>query len=241
MRRQKQVTTGIHMKASGASADERENPYIQARQCMVAVQLRRRGIKDERVLEVMSQIPREEFVPPELRTRAYQDEPLPIGGGQTISQPYMVAVMAAALQLQAGDKVLEIGTGCGYQAAILSCLSKQVYSVEIRADLARTSAERLEKLGFANVHVYSGDGSAGLPEFAPYDAIVIAAAAPVLPEPLLQQLAERGRVVAPVGDPAHQNLVCVRKRANAISYEWHEGCRFVPLLGRFGWKGLDLL
>jgi len=208
---------------------------------MVAVQLRRRGIQDQRVLEAMSRIPREEFVPAEWRARAYEDEPLPIGGGQTISQPYMVAVMLASLELKASDKVLEIGTGCGYQAAILSCLGKEVYSVEIRPDLARTAAERLKKLGFANVHVHSGDGSAGWAEFAPYDAIVVAAAAPLLPEPLLQQLAEGGRLVAPVGDSFQQNLVCVRKQANAISYEWHEGCRFVPLVGRFGWKGLDLL
>src|SRR5271165_714381 len=162
----------MYRKTSGASTNEHENPYMQARQCMVAVQLRRRGILDERVLEVMSRIPREEFVPVEVRARAYEDEPLPIGGGQTISQPYMVALMTASLQLKASDKVLEIGTGCGYQAAILSCLSKEVYSVEIRADLARSSAERLEKLGFANVHVHCGDGSAGLTEFAPYDAMV---------------------------------------------------------------------
>jgi protein-L-isoaspartate(D-aspartate) O-methyltransferase len=120
-------------------------------------------------------------------------------------------------------------------------LSKEVYSVEVRPELARSAAERLQKLGFANVHVHCGDGSAGLPEFAPYDAILVAAAAPVLPEPLLQQLADGGRLVAPVGDPSHQNLVCARKRANAFSYEWHEGCRFVPLVGRFGWKALDLL
>jgi protein-L-isoaspartate(D-aspartate) O-methyltransferase len=208
---------------------------------MVARQLRRRGIKDDRVLEVMSRIPREEFVPLESRARAYEDEPLPIGGGQTISQPYIVAVMTAALQLNANDKVLEIGTGCGYQAAILSLLSKEVYSVEFRPELARTAAERLERLGFANVHVHSGDGSAGLPEFAPYDAILVAAAAPAPPEPLLQQLAEGGRLVVPVGDLSHQTLVCARKQANAISYEWHEGCRFVPLLGRFGYKGLNWL
>jgi protein-L-isoaspartate(D-aspartate) O-methyltransferase len=153
----------------------------------------------------------------------------------------MVAVMTATLQLKPTDKVLEIGTGCGYQAAVLSCLCNEVYSVEIRPELARSAAERLQKLRFANVHVHCGDGSAGLAEFAPYDAILVAAAAPLLPEPLLQQLAEEGRLVAPVGDPSHQNLVCARKRANAVSFDWHEGCRFVPLVGRFGWKGLDLL
>jgi protein-L-isoaspartate(D-aspartate) O-methyltransferase len=226
---------------NSTSTNERENESTEARRCMVAMQLRRRGIKDERVLDAMSRIPREEFVPMESRRRAYEDEPLEIGGGQTISQPYMVAVMTATLQLQPTDKVLEIGTGCGYQAAVLSCLSKEVYSVEIRPELARSAAERLRKFGFAHVHVHCGDGSAGLAEFAPYDAIVVAAAAPLLSEPLLQQLAEGGRLVAPVGDPSHQNLVCARKRANAVSYDWHEGCRFVPLIGRFGWKGLDLL
>jgi protein-L-isoaspartate(D-aspartate) O-methyltransferase len=235
------VKAGIQMRASGTSANQREDAFTEARECMVARQLRRRGIKDERVLEVMSRIPREEFVPPESRARAYEDEPLPIGGGQTISQPYIVAVMTAALQLNANDKVLEIGTGCGYQAAILSRLSKEVYSVEFRPELARTAAERLERLGFANVHVHCGDGSAGLPEFAPYDAILVAAAAPAPPEPLLQQLAEGGRLVVPVGDLSHQTLVCAKKQANAISYEWHEGCRFVPLLGRFGYKGLNWL
>jgi protein-L-isoaspartate(D-aspartate) O-methyltransferase len=229
------------MKASSGTANERQDSFFLARQCMVAVQLRRRGIQDERVLEVMARVQREEFVPTEARSRAYDDEPLPIGGGQTISQPYMVAVMTATLRLNANDRVLEIGTGCGYQTAILSSLSKEVYSVEIRPDLARAAAERLEKLGYANVHVHCGDGSAGLPESAPYDAIVITAAAPLLPEPLLQQLAEGGRLAAPVGDPSHQNLVCVRKHANALAYEWHEGCRFVPLLGRFGWKGLNSL
>ncbi len=229
------------MKAGGGSVNQRQDSFFQARQCMVAVQLRRRGIKDEPVLQAMARVQREEFVPPEARARAYDDEPLPIGGGQTISQPYMVAVMTATLRLNASDKVLEIGTGCGYQTAILSCLSREVYSVEIRPDLAHTAAERLEKLGYANVHVHCGDGSAGMPEFAPYDAIVITAAAPRLPETLLRQLAEGGRLVAPVGDPSHQNLVCVQKHANAISYEWHEGCRFVPLLGRFGWQGLDSL
>jgi protein-L-isoaspartate(D-aspartate) O-methyltransferase len=221
------------------SANRQESSYAEARERMVEWQLRRRGIRDAGVLGVMSRIPREEFVLPESRRLAYEDEPLPIGDGQTISQPYMVAVMTAVLQLEASDKVLEIGTGCGYQAGILSCLSREVYSVEVRPDLARSAAERLERLGFANVHVLCGDGSTGWAEFAPYQAILIAAAAPSLPEPLLQQLGEGGRLVAPVGEPSHQMLVCAKKQANAISCQWHGGCRFVPLLGRFGWKGLD--
>jgi protein-L-isoaspartate(D-aspartate) O-methyltransferase len=208
---------------------------------MVQGQLRRRGLRDEAVLGAMSRIPREEFVLPESQRLAYEDEPLPIGGGQTISQPYMVAAMTAMLQLKASERVLEIGTGCGYQAAILSCLSREVYSVEIRPDLARPAAERLERLGFVNVQVRCGDGSAGWAEFAPYDAILIAAAAPSLPVPLLDQLGEGGRLVAPVGEPSHQMLVCARKQGSAISCVRHEGCRFVPLLGRFGWKGLDAL
>jgi protein-L-isoaspartate(D-aspartate) O-methyltransferase len=231
----------MHLRASGPSANQPEGSYAEARERMVQWQLRRRGIRDEGVLGAMSRIPREAFVLPESRRLAYEDEPLPIGGGQTISQPYMVAVMTAMLQLKTSDKVLEIGGGCGYQAAILSCLSREVYSVELRPDLARSAAERLESLGFASVHVHCGDGSAGLPDFAPYDAILIAAAAPSLPEPLLQQLGEGGRLVAPVGESSHQMLVCARKQANAISYQWHEGCRFVPLLGRFGWNGLDAL
>lgn len=231
----------MHLRASGPSANQPEDSYAEARERMVQWQLRRRGIRDEGVLGAMSRIPREAFVLPESRRLAYEDEPLPIGGGQTISQPYMVAVMTAMLQLKTSDKVLEIGGGCGYQAAILSCLSREVYSVELRPDLARSAAERLESLGFASVHVHCGDGSAGLPDFAPYDAILIAAAAPSLPEPLLQQLGEGGRLVAPVGESSHQMLVCARKQANAISYQWHEGCRFVPLLGRFGWNGLDAL
>lgn len=232
---------GILMSTTDTSPNERENQYAEARERMVQQQLRRRGIRDERVLEIMCRIPREEFVLPESRARAYEDEPLPIGGGQTISQPYIVAVMTAMLHVTANDKVLEIGTGCGYQAAILSCLGSEVYSVELRPDLARSASERLEKLGFANVHVHCGDGSAGLAESAPYDAILVAAAAPSLPKPLLEQLGEGGRLVAPVGDSSHQTLVRVRKQANAVSYEWHEGCRFVPLLGRFGWKGVDVL
>jgi protein-L-isoaspartate(D-aspartate) O-methyltransferase len=235
------VTTGIHLRASGTSANQQEGSYTEARERMVQWQLRRRGIRDEGVLGAMSRIPREAFVLPESRRLAYEDEPLPIGGGQTISQPYMVAVMTAVLQLKASDRVLEIGAGCGYQAAILSCLSKEVYSVELRPDLARSAAERLQGLGFVNVHVHCGDGSVGLPDFAPYDAILIAAAAPSVPEPLLQQLGEGGRLVAPVGEPSHQMLVCARKQANAIAYHWHEGCRFVPLRGKFGWKGLDAL
>jgi protein-L-isoaspartate(D-aspartate) O-methyltransferase len=231
----------IAMRAGDTSANEQKNNLREARERMLSLQLRRRGVTDEQVLEAMSRVPREEFVPQESRARAYEDEPLAIGGGQTISQPYMVAVMTAALQLKASDKVLEIGTGCGYQAAILSCLSKEVYSVELRPDLAHTAAERLQRLGYANVHVHCGDGSAGLPEFAPYDAILVAAAAEKVPEPLLQQLREGGRLVAPVGEATQQTLVCVRKEGNALSYQWHEGCRFVPLLGRFGWKGLDSL
>jgi protein-L-isoaspartate(D-aspartate) O-methyltransferase len=193
------------------------------------------------VVQAMASIPRQEFVPVEWKERAYQDEPLPIGGGQTISQPFIVALMTAALRLSGNERVLEIGTGCGYQAAILSRLSKEVYSVELRPELAHLAAERLERLGFANVHVHCGDGSAGLPDFAPYDAILVAAAAPSLPEPLLKQLSDGGRLIVPVGDASHQLLVCARRQGDEFSSERYGGCRFVPLLGRFGWNSSDLL
>jgi protein-L-isoaspartate(D-aspartate) O-methyltransferase len=203
---------------------------------MVETQLQRRGVRDRRVLEVMRGVPRHEFVPEESQVVAYADEPLAIGGGQTISQPYMVATMTQALGLSGSEKVLEIGTGCGYQAAVLSLLCREVYSVECRGELARGALQRLERLGFANVHVHCRDGSLGLGEFAPYDAILLAAAAPAVPQPLLEQLNEGGRLIAPIGPEDHQELLLVRRRAGEFVTERGEGCRFVPLLGRFGWK-----
>jgi protein-L-isoaspartate(D-aspartate) O-methyltransferase len=203
---------------------------------MLEKQLRRRGINDEKVLAAMDAVPRHEFVPAEFRERAYEDAPLPIGDGQTISQPYIVAAMTAALRIKATDRILEIGTGCGYQAAILSRLGKEVFSVERRPKLAAEASKRLGELGYANVHVHCGDGTLGLQEFAPFDAILVAAAAPSVPKPLLAQLAEGGRMILPVGDEENQVLQLIEKLGNTILTNTLEGCRFVPLVGYHGWQ-----
>ena len=203
---------------------------------MIEAQLRRRGITDAAVLAAMENVPRHEFVPEELRERAYDDVPLPIGDGQTISQPYIVAAMTAALHPQPDDRMLEIGTGCGYQAAILSRLAKEIFTVERRPELALSASKRLARLGYANVHVHCGDGTLGLPEFAPFDAILVAAAAPAVPQPLLAQLAEGGRIILPIGDAEHQELRLMEKRGNKFLNSTLEGCRFVPLVGYYGWQ-----
>lgn len=203
---------------------------------MIEKQLRRRGITDSAVLTAMGAVPRHEFVPGELRSRAYEDVPLPIGAGQTISQPYIVAAMTAALRLRAGDRVLEIGTGCGYQAAVLSPLVKEVFSIECRTELATAASERLRQLGYKNVHVHCGDGTLGLPEFAPFDAILIAAGAPAVPGPLLTQLADCGRMILPIGDAEHQELRLIEKQGTEFLTTVLEGCRFVPLVGYYGWQ-----
>jgi protein-L-isoaspartate(D-aspartate) O-methyltransferase len=210
--------------------------YAPQRAEMIEKQLRRRGIEDRPVLAAMLAVPRHEFVPEELRSRAYEDVPLPIGSGQTISQPYIVAAMTSALRLQPTDRVLEIGTGCGFQAAVLSLLAKEVFTIELRPELASAASKKLAQLGYANVHVHCGDGTFGLPEFAPFDAILVAAAAPVVPEPLLAQLAEGGRIIVPVGDADNQELQLIEKHAGAFSTKMMEGCRFVPLLGHHAWQ-----
>jgi protein-L-isoaspartate(D-aspartate) O-methyltransferase len=203
---------------------------------MIEKQLRRRGITDLAVLRAMESVPRHEFVPSEFRSRAYEDAPLPIGAGQTISQPYIVAAMTESLRLRSSDRVLEVGTGCGYQAAVLSLLAKEVFTVECRAELAAAAAARLAALGFSNVHVHCGDGTLGLPEFAPFDAILVAAAAPSAPQPLLAQLAEGGRMIVPIGAADEQELQLLEKAGNQIRAVTLEGCRFVPLVGRYGWQ-----
>src|SRR6516162_9270886 len=218
-----------------------DDPYVELRRAMVDAQIRRRGIADERVLAAMENVPRHEFVPPQYKSKAYEDEPLPIGGGQTISQPYIAAAMTAALRLGGRETVLEIGTGCGYQAAVLSLLAQKVFTVEWRAELARAAEENLQRLGFRNVQVRCGDGSLGLAEFAPYGAILVAAAAPALPAPLLEQLDEGGRMIAPVGREEHQHLLLVTKTGSTWSTEKRDSCRFVPLLGQHGWKPWELL
>jgi len=210
--------------------------YAPQRAEMVEKQLRRRGIEDNCVLDAMLAIPRHEFVAEELRARAYEDVPLPIGSGQTISQPYIVAAMTAALRLQPTNRALEIGAGCGYQAAVLSLLAREVFTIERRAELASAASERLERLGYLNVHVHCGDGTLGLPEFAPFDAILVAAAAPAAPQPLLVQLAEGGRMIIPIGDADNQELQLIEKRGGKLFTKMLEGCRFVPLVGYHAWQ-----
>ena len=224
------------MDVGGNFGNDRANSFAQARLEMVETQIRRRHITDGRVLECLERVPRHEFVPAEFRARAYEDAPLPIGEGQTISQPYIVAAMTAALRLQGDERVLEIGTGFGYQAAVLACLAREVFSVEFRAELATEAAERLARLDFKNVHVHCGDGTLGLPEFAPYDAILVAAAAPSVPAPLLAQLAEGGRMIVPVGDVENQDLRLIERSHDTFRTIMLEPCRFVPLLGAHGWK-----
>jgi protein-L-isoaspartate(D-aspartate) O-methyltransferase len=203
---------------------------------MVESQLRARGIRDERVLAAMFRVPRHEFVSGEHRDQVYEDHPIPIGEGQTISQPYIVAIMLEALALDPSDTVLEIGTGSGYQTALLAELVRNVYSVERYASLARAAQATLARLGFNNVEVILGDGSSGLPDRAPFDAIVVSAAAPQIPPPLFEQLREGGRMVIPVG-PAHaQELQLVRKHEGQPVVTSMEGCRFVPLIGSEGYR-----
>ena len=188
-------------------------------------------MRDARVLEAMEAVPREAFVEPDHARQAYADRPLPIGMGQTISQPYVVAWMAEALELTATDRVLEVGTGSGYAAAVLSLLCDAVYSVERHAFLADGAGARLAALGYGNVRVRQGDGAEGWPEHAPYDAIVVAAAAPRIPDSLLEQLREGGRLVMPVGPAAaRQNMVRMRRLADGFTEEELGIVRFVPLL-----------
>jgi protein-L-isoaspartate(D-aspartate) O-methyltransferase len=226
--------TGLHTMS--ATKTRTEEGFAELRHAMVETQIRKRGIRDERVLQAMRSVPRHEFVTVEWKNEAYSDEALPIGAGQTISQPYIVAVMCAALCLEGMERVLEIGTGCGYQAAVLSCLAREVHTVECRADLARAAGERLQSLGYGTVHVHRADGSLGFLEYAPYDGIVVAAAAPHVPEPLVKQLADGGRMIVPVGGEEHQVLMLLTRHGEKLSSERREPCRFVPLVGRHGWK-----
>jgi protein-L-isoaspartate(D-aspartate) O-methyltransferase len=212
--------------------------FAAQRTMMVERQLKARGIRDPAVLAAMRDVPREEFVPPELAGNACDDNPLPIGEGQTISQPYMVAYMTEALEPSPGDRVLEIGTGSGYAAAVLSRVVAEVYTVERIAVLAEAARERLARLGYPNIHVYVGDGSLGWPAHAPYNAIVVTAGAPRVPQPLLDQLTIGGRLVVPVGpDLRLQTLVRVRRVSETeFRRENHFGVMFVPLIGEAGWN-----
>lgn len=215
------------------------DPSSAERRAMIETQIRKRGVSALRVLEAMAVVPRHKFVPPQFRNEAYADKPLPIGEGQTISQPYMVAAMTEALELTGNERVLEIGTGSGYQAAVLSLLVSQVLSVENHTSLALAAQERLTSLGYANVHVHNGDGSAGFSDAAPYDAILVTAGAPAIPGVFASQLREGGRVVIPVGDRDTQELVHARMENGKLRSRALFPCKFVLLAGRYGWNRAD--
>ncbi len=206
------------------------------REAMVLEQLARRGIHDERVLSAMSKVPRHLFVPSSLRDVAYDDRPLAIGHKQTISQPYMVALMAEAMELTGTERVLDVGTGSGYHAAVLGRLAKEVWSIEIISELAESARSRLAELGYEGVHVIAGDGSLGLPERAPFDAVVVAAGSPEVPEPLLAQLEPDGRLVLPVGKLGTQVLERIRRTPEGPEMDLLVPCAFVPLMGEAGWR-----
>jgi protein-L-isoaspartate(D-aspartate) O-methyltransferase len=217
------------------TAPEPTDPFLPARVRMIEEQIRERGVRDPRVLEAMRRVPRHLFVPAGYERDAYQDHPIPIGEGQTISQPYVVAAMTEALALQPDDKVLEIGTGSGYQAAVLAELVRQVFTVERIPLLAQRAREALRLAGRPDVTIVVADGSEGLPQAAPFDAILVTAAAPEAPQPLLDQLREGGRLIVPVGTHAGQQLQLVRKIEGRLSTRLLDLVRFVPLIGARGY------
>lgn len=211
--------------------------YSPRRVALVA-ELKSLGVRDVRVLRAMGEVPRHRFVPEAHREHAYENRPLPLGEGQTISQPLMVALCAEALELSGHEKVLEIGTGSGYQAAVLSLLVAEVHTIERLESLHAEARARLEQLGYANVKCYLGDGSRGLPEEAPFDAELVTAASPSIPQPLVGQLAEGGRLVIPIGGPEGQVLRRVRRGPEAaVTVEDLMDVRYVPLVGAFAWPG----
>ncbi|MGQ9617588.1 MAG: protein-L-isoaspartate(D-aspartate) O-methyltransferase [Candidatus Aminicenantia bacterium] len=208
----------------------REN-YELLRHQMVEYQIKGRGIKDEKVLNAMLKVPRHLFVPSEIMHLAYEDYPLPIGEEQTISQPYIVALMTSALKLKGDEKVLEIGTGSGYQAAVLAEIAREVYTIEIRESLAETAEKRLKKLGYKNIKIKVGDGYYGWKEYAPFDGIIVTCSASTPPPPLLEQLREGGRMVIPIEDnPFYQTLVLITKEKGKIKKKSIETVRFVPMV-----------
>ncbi|MDD5423443.1 MAG: protein-L-isoaspartate(D-aspartate) O-methyltransferase [Candidatus Omnitrophica bacterium] len=208
--------------------------FEKMRNAMVDEQLIGRGISDKRVLEAFRKVPRHEFIPAEDREHAYSDFPLPIGNGQTISQPYMAALMTECLGLKGDEKVLEIGTGSGYQAAILAELAHEVYSIERIEALTSSAGKVLENLGYRNIAITVGDGTLGLEEKAPYDGIIVTAGAPAIPDAVIGQLNDRGRLVIPVGGSFNQILTIVEKRGDSVNVKEICGCVFVPLIGDKG-------
>ncbi len=210
--------------------------YTDERLNMVDSQLVRRGIKDKRVLDAMSKVPRHLFVPPEVTSVAYTDQPLSIGESQTISQPYMVALMSECLELRGGEKILEMGTGSGYQTAILAELGFSVYTIERIITLSVRAQRTLKHLGYENIKFNVGDGTLGWPENAPYDGIMVTAGAPKISQVLIDQLSEGGRIVLPVGNSFSQELVVVSKINGKIKTKNICGCMFVPLIGKHGWN-----
>ena len=220
---------------SAPPADSWDEPREMRRRRleMVSRQIAARGVRDEEVLEAMRSVPRHLFVPESLQERAYADSPLPIDAGQTISQPYIVALMTELLELEPGQRILEIGTGSGYQAAVLATLVEEVYSIEIKAVLHRQATERLERLGYGNVRTRHGDGYFGWEEEAPFDGIMITASVDHVPPPLLEQLADGGKIVLPLGHPfSFQNLVVVTKEGEAVRLRQVTGVLFVPMTGK---------
>jgi protein-L-isoaspartate(D-aspartate) O-methyltransferase len=210
--------------------------FDTARAKMVEEQLIPRGISDQRVLDVFLKVERHKFVPEELRVSAYADHPLPIGEGQTISQPYIVALMVQCLKLKGSERVLEIGTGSGYQAAILAELAAEVYTIERFASLAKTAHGVLTATGLNNVHIEIGDGTLGWSDKAPFDAIIISAASPRIPLPLTDQLKENGKLILPLGDSFSQTLTIVEKKSGKLESIDVCGCVFVPLVGKYGYN-----
>jgi protein-L-isoaspartate(D-aspartate) O-methyltransferase len=216
-----------------------QDVFLTQRIAMVELQLRSRGIRDERVLDAMLRVPRHEFVPPSLQADAYADMPLPIGSGQTISQPYIVAAMLEALEIRPEHRVLEIGTGSGYMTALLAELAAEVVSIERHAELAEQARAILARVGYRNVRVMVGDGSIGYPPAAPYDCIIASAAAPSIPAALVEQLSEGGRMVIPVGPPHAQQLQLVRKVAGEAIVTPLDPCRFVPMIGESAYRAQE--
>lgn len=210
--------------------------YEVLRKRMVEEQLIARGIKNERVLDAFYKVQRHKFVPEDLRISAYADFPVPIGEGQTISQPYIVALMTECLELTGQEKVLEIGTGSGYQAAILAELAKEVYSIERFEILSKRTQEILKEMGYTNIRIKVGDGTLGWPEFAPFDRIIVTAATPKVPLPLTEQLQEGGKLVLPLGETFSQVLTVIEKKKDGFESIEICGCVFVPLVGKYGWK-----